>query len=104
GAIFLALGQAIVGLISSADSVNSTARLLSLPVIFVGGLGMMGFFGEAVKNIVMWSPFCVAQFLLQFAITPSTSTGQLGVVLLLAVIYAALFAGIGIRWFKWSVV
>lgn len=104
GTIFLALGQAVVGLISAVDSVNGTARLLSLPLIFVGGLGVMGFFGDAVKTIVIWSPFGVAQSLLQFALSPMTWTGQLGLVLVLAIVYTSLFAGIGIRYFKWSVV
>ena len=101
GSIFLALGQAIVGLISASDSVNSTARLLSLPVIVVGGFGELGYFGEAVKFIVKWSPFGVAESLLQFAVAPTTWDSQLWLVLLLTVVYAAFFAYIGIRWFKW---
>lgn len=104
GSIFLALGQALVGLITAADSVNSTARLLSLPLIFVGGLGELGYFGDIIKTIVEWSPFGVAQSLIQYAESPATWNGQLGVILLLAALYIAIFAYIGIRWFKWSTV
>ena len=102
GSIFLAIGQTLVGLISASDSVNATARLVSLPIIFVGALGAAGYFGDIVKTIVEWSPFGVAQSLIQYALSPATWTGQIGIVLILTVIYIALFAGIGIRWFKWN--
>ncbi|MBA3870049.1 MAG: ABC transporter permease [Anaerolineae bacterium] len=104
GSIFLAIGQALVGLISASDSVNASARILSLPIIFIGALGALGNLGDTVKVIVMWSPFGIAQSLIQFALAPSTWDGQIGVVVLLAVFYVALFAGIGIRWFKWHTV
>src|SRR4029078_505817 len=61
GSIFLALGQALVGLISAADSVSSTPRLLSLRLIFVGGLGELGYLGSVIQTIVEWSPFGVAK-------------------------------------------
>ncbi len=103
GSIFLAIGQAIVGLITGADAVNSTTRILSLPLIFVGGLGELGYLGDAIKTIVQWSPFGVAESLIQYVVSPAAWTGQLGVVVLLAVVYVVAFTVIGIRWFKWSI-
>ncbi|MEP6984036.1 MAG: ABC transporter permease [Chloroflexota bacterium] len=104
GSIFLAIGQALVGLISSSDSVNATARLVSLPIIFVGALGGAGLLGDVIKTIVVWSPFGVAQSMIQFALAPSAIDGQAALVFILAIVYVALFAGIGIRWFKWHTV
>jgi len=104
GSIFLALGQAIVGLISTSDSVNGIARLVAFPIIFIGALGAAGLLGNVIQTIVQWSPFGVAQSLIQFALSPATWDGQLVVILIMTVVYTALFARIGIRWFKWNIV
>src|SRR5690349_2253098 len=77
GTVLLAMGQALVGLIKSSDTVNSTARLLSMPLIFGGALGELGWFGDVIKTIVDWSPFGVARSLLQFAVAPSVATPNL---------------------------
>ena len=82
--IFLAIGQTIAGLISGAESVNAAARLLSLPLIVVGGLGELGYFGGVVTTIVKWSPFGVAQALLQFGVSARSQNDLLGLVLLVA--------------------
>jgi ABC-2 type transport system permease protein len=102
GSVFLALGQALVGLISASDTVNSTSRLLALPLVFVGALGGLGWFGDLIKTIVDWSPFGVTRTLLQFAVAQTAWTANLSLMLFLTIAYTAVFAVIGIRWFKWS--
>lgn len=103
GSMFLAFGQALVGLIGTADSVNATARLLSFPIILIGGLGELGWFGDIVKTIVKWSPFGVAQQFLNSTLSPATvATTSLWLLAILSTVYIVVFAMIGIRWFKWK--
>lgn len=39
GAVFLAIGQAVVGLVRSADTVNAASRLLLIALLFLGLFG-----------------------------------------------------------------
>ena len=40
GAVFLSIGQALVGLVKSADTVNAAARLLYIALVVLGTLGL----------------------------------------------------------------
>jgi ABC-2 type transport system permease protein len=102
GSVFLAMGQALVGLIKAADTVNSTARLFTLPFIFIGALGDLGWFGDVIKTIIDWSPFGTVRMLLQFAVAPTQWTAHLTLILFLTLAYTVLFTFIGTKWFKWS--
>lgn len=47
GAVFLGIGQALVGLIGSAEAVDSAGRLLYICLVFLGLLGLEGTLGQA---------------------------------------------------------
>jgi ABC-2 type transport system permease protein len=42
GAVFLSLGQALVGLIKSASTINAVRRVLYITLVLLGLLGMSG--------------------------------------------------------------
>ena len=42
GAVFLSIGQALVGLIKSADSINAAGRVLTLGLVLLASLGQSG--------------------------------------------------------------
>ena len=103
GFAYLAIGQAIVGLIKSSDAVNAAARLIYLPLAIVGALGETGLFGTAVQNIVTYSPFGTTKTLILWSVSGTAPSSGTLLALVLTLGYAAVFAYIGIRNFKWSV-
>ena len=56
GAMFLCIGQAVVALVKSSETVNSTARLLYIALIFLGLLGQGGSLGHTWDTVARWSP------------------------------------------------
>ena len=56
GAVFLSIGQALVGLVKSADSVNAAGRVLVIGLILLGTFGQSGTLGSAWESIAHWSP------------------------------------------------
>ncbi len=57
GALYLGLGQMIVGLVKNAETVNSTTRLIYIAFIVLGMFGELGLFGDELKTAIHWSPF-----------------------------------------------
>src|SRR5260370_16957649 len=55
-AVFLSIGQAIVGLIASADTLNAAGRLLYVPLIGLSVFGNTDRLGTAVGMGSPWSP------------------------------------------------
>lgn len=102
GLSFLAIGQAVVGYIKSSEAVNAAVRLIYFPIAIVGALGEIGLFGALVEKIVIWSPLGTTETLLSAAINPSGIGLHVLYALLATIGYAVFFAGIGIKWFKWS--
>jgi len=102
GAVYLGLGQVIVGLIQNPETVNSTSRLVYFVFIMVGLFGEMGVLGDQVKQIVMWSPYGTVKRVVAAGMNPSTWNNEITMALLVRLAYAALFAFVGIRKFKWS--
>ena len=103
GMAFLALGQFIVAFIQSSEAVNSAARLIYFPIAIVGALGSIGLFGSVVEKIVQWSPLGTTKVLLIAAMEPSTIfTHSVLFALAVTLGYGLVFAGIGIRYFKWK--
>lgn len=102
GAVYLGLGQVIVGLIQNAETVNSTSRLVYFVFIMVGLLGGLGTLGSTVKEIVMWSPYGTVNRIVAAGLQPATWNAETTTALLVTIGYAFLFSMIGIRKFKWS--
>jgi ABC-2 type transport system permease protein len=99
--VYLGLGQALVGLIASSETLNAVTRLVYFAFIIVGVFGELGFFGKVTKNIVVWSPYGTVKSILNAAMVHSGWTGSAWLALLVTLAYAAVFAGIGIKYFKW---
>jgi ABC-2 type transport system permease protein len=102
GAVYLGLGQAIVGLIKNADTVNAVSRLVYIVFIMVGMLAELGAMGQKVKEAVKWSPYSAVKNLLSDGMQPQHWSQQSTTALLVTIGYAILFSAMGIKWFRWS--
>ncbi len=102
GCVYLGLGQALVGLIASAETLNSVSRLVYMAFVLLGALGELGVLGHVVKVVVDWSPFGTVKDILFSAMQHGAWTGHSWLALVVTLVYTAVFAGAGIKWFKWS--
>jgi ABC-2 type transport system permease protein len=102
GAMYLGLGQMIVGLLKNAETVNSATRLVYFVFIMVGMFGEMGMMGEQIKHAVQWSPYGTVKTILSASMQPATWTTNATMALLVTIAYAFVFSFLGIRWFKWN--
>jgi len=102
GAVYLGLGQVIVGLIQNPETVNSTSRLVYFVFIMVGLFGEFGVLGSQLKEIVMWSPYGTVKKIIAAGLQPATWNTETTTALLVTIGYAFLFSMIGIKKFKWS--
>jgi len=102
GAVYLGLGQVIVGLIQNPETVNSTSRLVYFVFIMVGLFGELGALGDQLKQVVMWSPYGTVKRIIAAGLQPATWNAETTTALLVTIGYAFLFSMIGIRKFKWS--
>ena len=101
-AVYLAIGQVIVGLIKNPEIVNATTRLVYFVFIMTGMLGQFGMFGDAMKKYIMWSPYGTVQTVLSASMDPSKWTSTTTQALLVTIGYAVVLSTIGIRKFQWS--
>jgi ABC-2 type transport system permease protein len=102
GAMYLGLGQAIVGLISNPETVNSTTRLVYFFFIMIGMFGSFGALGDEFGKIVRWSPYGTVMHILSSGMHPENWNGEASMALMVTIGYAILFSGMGIKNFKWN--
>ena len=102
GAVYLSLGQAIVGLIKNPETVNVTCRLVYFVFIMVGMFGELGMLGKEIGDAVKWSPYGTVKHIVSSGLQPNTWDQQSTYALLATFGYAIVFAGMGIKWFKWD--
>lgn len=102
GAVYLGIGQVIVGLIKNPETVNSTTRLVYFVFIMVGMFGEFGILGKQVKDLAVWSPYGTVKHVLAAGMEPAKWNADTSVALLLTIGYAIVFSAIGIRKFKWN--
>src|SRR6266550_2555536 len=100
-AVFLSIGQAIVGLIASADTLNAAGRLLYVPLIGLSLFGDSDRLGTTVELVSRWSPGGCLETLLSAAMGATAWSGQSWGALFASFGYTVVFAVIGIRWFRW---
>lgn len=103
GALYLSIGQIIVGMLKNPETVNATSRMVYFIFIFVGMLGQFGQLGKQVKTITEWSPYGVVRNILAGGMDISHWTHDTTLALLATIGYTIVFAVIGIRNFKWSI-
>jgi ABC-2 type transport system permease protein len=103
GAMFLSIGQALVALVKTSETVNSTARLVYIGLIFLGLFGQSGTLGHTWSTVARWSPVGTLMTLFAGVLKLSTWGAHDVESLLAALGYTVVFAAIGIRWFQWEV-
>ena len=101
-ALFLSVGQALAGLVKSADTLNGVGRLAFLPLFALGLFGQSTIFGTTFELISRWSPGGAVETLLTGAMNPSSWSSETWLALAASTAYTVVFAGIGIRWFQWG--
>lgn len=102
GAVYLGMGQVIVGLIKNPETVNSTTRLVYFVFIMVGMFGEFGILGDQVKQIAIWSPYGTVKHLLSAGMEPEKWNADTTTALLITIGYAIVFSFVGIKKFKWN--
>ena len=102
GAVFLSLGQALVGLVKSADSVNAAGRLLFIALILLATFGQSGVLGSAWESISRWTPVGAVMTLFAGVLNLSAWDAHDSLILLACGGYIVVFTAIGIRWFQWD--
>jgi ABC-2 type transport system permease protein len=102
GAVFLSIGQALVGLVKSADSINAAGRVLVIGLVLLSSLGQSGTLGTAWESIARWSPVGVVMTLFAAVLNLSAWDTHDSLALLACGGYIVVFAAIGIRWFQWD--
>lgn len=102
GAVFLSIGQALVGLLKSADSVNAGARILVIGLILLGTFGQSGALGSAWESIARWSPVGAVMTLFAGVLNLSSWYSRDTWTVVACLGYIIVCAGIGIRWFQWE--
>ena len=107
GALYLGLGQMIVGLIKNAETVNSTTRLVYFVFIMVGMLGGVLIASKEITNkglinLIYWSPYGTVKTILASSMQPDTWNTNSTLALFATIGYALLFIFLGIKNFKWN--
>jgi ABC-2 type transport system permease protein len=100
--IFLAIGQALVGLMKSADTVNAGGRILFAALMFLGLFGASGTLGGTWEAISRWSPVGIVMRLFAGVLNISSWSGTDSLSLLAGFGYIVVCAAVGIRWFQWD--
>ena len=102
GAVFLSIGQALVGLMKSADSVNAAGRALTVGLILLAAFGQKGALGAKGESVARWSPVGAVMTLFAGVLSPSTWGARDAFSLIACGAYIIVFAAIGIRLFRWD--
>jgi len=102
GAVYLSLGQVIVGRIKNPESVNATTRLVYFAFIMVGMFGEFGMLGPEIGRIVKWSPYGTVKHIVSAGLEPATWTKDTSMALLATIGYTIVFTVLGVKWFRWS--
>ncbi len=101
GAVYLSLGQFIVGLIKNFDTINATTRFTYVVFIMTGTMGQL-IQNEQFREIVRFSPYGSVKLMLAGAMEPEKWGHDANIALLVSLAYIIIFAGIGIKKFKWN--
>jgi len=102
GALYLSLGQVIVGLIKNPETVSSTTRLVYFAFIMIGMFGELGLLGKQIGEAVKWSPYGTVKHIISDSLHPATWDVHSSVALLVTFGYTLIFTVLGINWFKWN--
>lgn len=102
GAVYLSLGQVIVGLIRNPETVFATTRLVYFAFIMIGMFGELGVLGKEIGDAVKWSPYGTVKRILAAGMEPASWNMQATWALLVTLGYTLVFTTLGIKWFRWD--
>jgi ABC-2 type transport system permease protein len=102
GIVFLAIGQAVVGLVRSVTAVNAIGRALYVILLLLGLLGSTGVLGDSAKTLADWSPVGAVIVLYSGVLTQVGWGLEQTDALIACAGYILVGAFIGIRWFRWE--
>jgi len=102
GAVYLSLGQVVVGLIKNPEAVSAVTRLVYFLFIMVGMFAQLGVLGDKVGDIVKWSPYGTVKNIVAAGLQPATWKKETSIALLVTLGYTILFTTLGIKWFRWD--
>jgi ABC-2 type transport system permease protein len=102
GAMFLAIGQALVGLVKSATTVNAVGSLLYIVLILTGLLGPSGVLGSTFQVFAKWTPVGTLIAIFQSVLHQTAWDGHTWLSLLACFAYILVCSAIGIKWFQWD--
>jgi ABC-2 type transport system permease protein len=101
-AVYLSIGQLIVGLIKNPETVNTTARLVFVAFVMIGITSSFNAFGQEVAQIAKWAPYGVVNTIMAAGMAPTAWTMDTTYALFATLGYTVIFATIGIKNFKWN--
>jgi ABC-2 type transport system permease protein len=102
GAVYLSLGQFIVGLIKNFETINATTRICYAAFIMIGMVGELMIKNPQLKEAVRYSPYGSVKIMMACAMEPDKWGHDANIALLVSFAYIIVFAGIGIKKFKWN--
>ncbi len=102
GAVFLTIGQALVGLVKSADTVNAGGRILLIVLILLGLFGQSGTLGGVWESVSQWSPVGTVMTLFAGVLKLASWDSRDWLSLVACAGYIAACGAVGIRFFKWD--
>jgi ABC-2 type transport system permease protein len=102
GVVFLSIGQALVGLVKSADSISSIGRFVYIAFLIFGLVGLSGGLGHTVETIAKWTPYGTVITVFEGIPHLGVWSGHTSLALLTCFGYIIVFGYIGIKWFKWE--
>jgi ABC-2 type transport system permease protein len=102
GAVFLSIGQALVGLVKSAETMQAIARVLFAVLILLGTLGQTGALGSFWSDVARWSPVGAVMTLFAGVLNLAAWHSRETLSVLACLGYIVVCSGVGIRWFQWD--
>jgi len=102
GAMFLAIAQAVVGLVRSAAVVDAIGRMFYIVFLLLGLLGSSGLLGSTVREVSDWSPVGAVTNLYSGVLDLAHWSWADSYGLIATVGYTVIGAVVGIRWFRWD--
>jgi ABC-2 type transport system permease protein len=101
-AVFLSVGQALVGLVKSAATVYAVGSLLYVVLFMSGFLGISGALGSTFQTFAYWTPVGTITAIFQSVLHQAAWNGHTTLSLLACFGYIAVCGFIGIKWFQWE--
>ncbi|TCO59562.1 ABC transporter permease [Actinocrispum wychmicini] len=102
GAVFLSIGQAMAGLLTSATLINAVGRVVLVALYLVGGLGLTGGAGTTFETVARWSPMGSTEELFHATLVHTGWTTADTHAMLACLGYILVFSILGIRCFRWD--